>query len=237
MTAAVLSLAAVAVVSVAVWALEPHAPVVSLGVLYLFAVLPVAALWGLPFAIPVSIVSMLAFNWLFLPPTHTFRLADSENWVALAVYLVTAISVSALSDRARRRTEEAEERRREASAADTSSLLLIRHRRPSRATDNIAMFTARHARRQHTVWIELDHRYTSSPILCTRFPRRPPRQSLLPTLQRRPEVSRSSSLSSPLERAMDEARASEEQPPRGGRGRGATPQRRCQDGSAALGQP
>ena len=104
-------------VSVAVWALEPHAPVVSLGVLYLFAVLPVAVLWGLPFAIPVSIVSMLAFNWLFLPPTHTLRLADSENWVALAVYLVTAISVSALSDRARRRTEEAEERRREAERA------------------------------------------------------------------------------------------------------------------------
>jgi hypothetical protein len=58
-------------------------PIVSLGVLYLFAVLPVAALWGLPFAIPVSIVSMLAFNWLFLPPTHTLRFADSENWVAL----------------------------------------------------------------------------------------------------------------------------------------------------------
>ncbi len=101
------------------------APVLSLGVLYLFAVLPVAAIWGLPFAIPVSIVSMLAFNWLFLPPTHTLRLADSENWVALAVYLVTAISVSGLSARARRRAEEAEQRRREATlAADVSSLLL-----------------------------------------------------------------------------------------------------------------
>ena len=82
----------------AVFALEPIAPVLSLGVLYLFAVLPVAALWGLPYAIPVSVVSMLAFNCLFLPPTHTLRLADSENWVALAVYLVTAISVSELSD-------------------------------------------------------------------------------------------------------------------------------------------
>ena len=82
--------------------------------LYLFAVLPVAAIWGLPFAIPVSIVSMLAFNWFFLPPKHTFRLADSENWVALAVYLVTAISVSALAAaRAGGRTE-AEQRRREA---------------------------------------------------------------------------------------------------------------------------
>jgi K+-sensing histidine kinase KdpD len=117
LAAALASLGAVAVVSIAIWALEPLAPVLSLGVLYLFAVLPVAALWGLPFAIPVSIVSMLAFNWLFLPPTHTLRLADSENWVALAVYLVTAISVSALSARARRRTEEAEERRREAERA------------------------------------------------------------------------------------------------------------------------
>jgi K+-sensing histidine kinase KdpD len=117
LAAAILSLGAVAVVSVAIWALQPLAPVLSLGVLYLFAVLPVAALWGLPFAIPVSIVSMLAFNWLFLPPTHTLRLADSENWVALAVYLVTAISVSALSARARRRTEEAEERRSEAERA------------------------------------------------------------------------------------------------------------------------
>jgi K+-sensing histidine kinase KdpD len=117
LAAALLSLGAVALVSIAIRALEPLAPVLSLGVLYLFAVLPVAALWGLPFAIPVSIVSMLTFNWLFLPPTHTFRLADSENWVALAVYLVTAISVSALSDRARRRTEEAEQRRREAERA------------------------------------------------------------------------------------------------------------------------
>jgi len=117
LVAALLSLGAVAIVSVAVWALEPIAPVLSLGVLYLFAVLPVAALWGLPFAIPVSIVSMLVFNWLFLPPTHTLRLEDSENWVALAVYLVTAISVSTLSDRARRRAEEADERRREAERA------------------------------------------------------------------------------------------------------------------------
>lgn len=125
MVGGLLSLGAVALVSVAVWLLEPLAPVLSLGVLYLFAVLPVAAIWGLPFAVPVSIVSMLVFNWLFLPPTHTLRLADSSNWVALVVYLVTAISVSDLSARARRRASEAEQRRREALlAADVSAVLL-----------------------------------------------------------------------------------------------------------------
>lgn len=109
-----MSLVAVALVTGAVYALEPVAPVLSLGVLYLFAVLPVAAVWGLPFAVLVSVVSMLAFNFLFLPPTHTLRLSDSENWVALAVYLITAISVSGLAARARRRAAEAEQHAREA---------------------------------------------------------------------------------------------------------------------------
>jgi K+-sensing histidine kinase KdpD len=114
LTASVVSLVAVALVTGAIFALKTVAPVLSLGVLYLFAVLPVAALWGLPFGVFVSVVSMLAFNFLFLPPTHTFRLADSENWVALAVYLVTAISVSGLAARARRRAEEAEQHARDA---------------------------------------------------------------------------------------------------------------------------
>jgi two-component system sensor histidine kinase KdpD len=95
--AALLSLAAVAVVTGVIFALKPVAPVLSLGVLYLFAVLPVAVLWGLPYAVGVSVVSMLAFNFFFLPPTHTLQLHDSENWVALAVYLVTALAVSQLA--------------------------------------------------------------------------------------------------------------------------------------------
>jgi two-component system sensor histidine kinase KdpD len=118
--AGLLSLGAVVLVTGAIYALKPMAPVLSLGVLYLFAVLPVAALWGLPLAALVSIVSMLTFNFLFLPPVHTFRLTDSENWVALAVYLVTAISVSELAARARRRAAEAERLAR--AAAETEAL-------------------------------------------------------------------------------------------------------------------
>jgi two-component system, OmpR family, sensor histidine kinase KdpD len=119
------SAGAVVVVTGAVYALEPVAPVLSLGVLYLFAVLPIAAFFGLRFAVVVSVVSMLTFNYLFLPPRHTFHLAESEDWVALAVYLVVAVSVSALAARARRRAAEAEQQRREASfAAEVSALLL-----------------------------------------------------------------------------------------------------------------
>src|SRR6266511_2882282 len=119
------SVAAVALVTGAIFALEPIAPVLSLGVLYVFAVLPVAVFWGLSYALPVSIASMLAFNWFFLPPRHTFRLSDGENWVALAVYLVTAVVVSALASRSRRREAEAARRAREASLiADVAGTLL-----------------------------------------------------------------------------------------------------------------
>ena len=94
------SVAVVALVTGAIFALDSFAPVLSLGVLYVFAVLVVAVLFGLAYAIPVSIASMLAFNWFFLPPRHTFTLQDSENWVALVVYLFTAVIVSVLAARA-----------------------------------------------------------------------------------------------------------------------------------------
>ena len=124
-TAVLCSAAAVAIVTGAIFALDSIAPVLSLGVLYVFAVLPIAVLFGLAYALPVSIASMLAFNWFFLPPKHTFTLADSENWVALAVYLVTAAVVSGLAARSRRREAEAERRAREAALlADLAGSLL-----------------------------------------------------------------------------------------------------------------
>ena len=106
------SAVAVAGVTALIFGLRTFTPVLSLGVLYVFAVLPVAVSWGLAYAIPVSVASMLAFNFFFLPPVHTFTLRDSENWFALAVYLVTGVVVSDLAARARRRALEAEERER-----------------------------------------------------------------------------------------------------------------------------
>ncbi len=109
----------------AIGLLKSFVPVLSLGVLYVFAVLPMAVGFGLAYAVGVSIASMLAFNWFFLPPVHTFTLSDSRNWFALAVYLVTAVVVSGLAARARRRATEAEQREVEtALLADVATSLL-----------------------------------------------------------------------------------------------------------------
>ena len=108
---------AVAVVAGAIALFDNWVPVLSLGVLFVFAVLPIAVFWGTPYAVLVAVASMLTFNFFFLPPVYTFNLADGRNWFALAVYLTTAIVVGALASRARRQTAEA------ASASESRLLL------------------------------------------------------------------------------------------------------------------
>src|SRR5438477_12703946 len=127
--AALASAGAVSLVTGAIAVARPYVPVLSLGVLYVFAVLPVAVAWGLAYAIPVSVASMLAFNFFFLPPTHTFALRDNANWVALGVYVATAVAVSELATRSRRRARDAEQREREATflAEASASLLEAEH--------------------------------------------------------------------------------------------------------------
>jgi two-component system sensor histidine kinase KdpD len=143
--------AAVAAVTGVVYALDDVAPVVSLGALYLFAVLPVAVLWGLPYAVATSVLSMLVFNFLFLPPLYTFTLADSQNWVALAIYLVTAVVVSELASRLRQRAADAEQREREEAILAELATAFLTGRDVTSELDSIAerageVLGAEHAR-------------------------------------------------------------------------------------------
>jgi K+-sensing histidine kinase KdpD len=128
-TGVLLSGIAVALVTAAIFALRPIAPVLSLGVLYVVAVVAVAVLYGLAYAIPVSIASMLTFNFLFLPPVHTLALHDSGNWVALAVYIAVAVVVSELATRSRRLAREAVEAEtlRQSDAVKTAVLRSVSH--------------------------------------------------------------------------------------------------------------
>ena len=119
------SLAAVAVATGLVYALRPIAPTLSLGVVYTLAVLATAVLFGLGYAIAVAVVSMLTFNFLFLPPVHTFALSDGQNWTALVVYLVTAVVASELATAARRRAALAEQREREAELLSDAAATLL----------------------------------------------------------------------------------------------------------------
>jgi two-component system sensor histidine kinase KdpD len=137
------SIAALALVTASIYLFREVVPVLSLGALYLFAVLPVAVLWGRAYAVFVAIASMLAFNFFFLPPHHTFRLDERSNWLALAVYLVTGIVVSELATRARERAAEAEQREREEAFLAELSIALLQGERLRRDADAISEAVAR----------------------------------------------------------------------------------------------
>ncbi|MFN0111465.1 MAG: DUF4118 domain-containing protein [Blastocatellia bacterium] len=79
----------------------------------LLVVLFSATGWGSRPALVAAILGVLCFNFFFLPPVHTFTIADPQNWIALAAFLITAVTAGQLSARAKRRAEEAEAGRRE----------------------------------------------------------------------------------------------------------------------------
>ena len=73
-----------------------------------------------------ALASALAFNYFHIPPTGRFTIADSENWVALVVFLIVAVIGSSVAQVARSRATEAEQRRREADLAAEMARLLLR---------------------------------------------------------------------------------------------------------------
>jgi two-component system sensor histidine kinase KdpD len=80
---------------------------------FLLVVLFAATRWGSRPAMVASLLGVTCFNFFFLPPVHTFNIANPQNWVALTAFLITAITAGELSARAKRRAEEAEAGRRE----------------------------------------------------------------------------------------------------------------------------
>jgi two-component system, OmpR family, sensor histidine kinase KdpD len=83
------------------------------GFIYLLVVLFTAARWGLLESTYASIVSVLLFNFFFLPPIGTLTIADPQNWIALLAFLATSVTASQLSDTVRRQALQATGRQRE----------------------------------------------------------------------------------------------------------------------------
>jgi len=93
--------------------LGTHINATTVALALLLDVLFIATRWGSVPALVASVLAMLCFNFFFLPPFGTFSISAPDNWIALAAFLITAITAGQLSARAKRRAEEAEAGRRE----------------------------------------------------------------------------------------------------------------------------
>jgi len=88
----------------------------NISMLFLAAVLFSAMRYGLWPSLYTSLVSLLAYNVLFLPPLFTLTIADPSNVVALFFFLVVAIFTSQLAARVRLEAK-ASKRRADSTAA------------------------------------------------------------------------------------------------------------------------
>lgn len=109
-----LALAAVAAVTVLVGLVLERTRTGNLSMLYLFAVLTSAVLFGRGPAIAASVAAFLSYDFFFVEPVHHFTIADPAEYVALMLFLVTAVVTGTLAALQRDRAREAEARRGEA---------------------------------------------------------------------------------------------------------------------------
>jgi two-component system sensor histidine kinase KdpD len=119
-----LALTSVGVVTLVISLLDRPIRIVDNPMLYLIAVLLTATSFGSGPAVCASLASFVAFDWFFVAPRYTLAVADSEEWTALLLFLLTAIVTGQLAAGQRARAREAAQHEREATVlADVIRLL------------------------------------------------------------------------------------------------------------------
>src|SRR5579859_6358670 len=96
-----ISVGSIALTTVLLIQLQEGLQPATVALLYLLIVIVMATTRGLGPAITAAVLAFLAINFFFVPPLHTFAVANPQDLIRLVVFLVVAISTSSLAARAR----------------------------------------------------------------------------------------------------------------------------------------
>src|SRR6266700_5147643 len=78
-----------------VFHLSPVIPNIS--IVYLLVVLALATTRGRYAALVAAVVAFVSFDFFLVPPFYSFTISRGEEWIALFVFLVTALIASQLA--------------------------------------------------------------------------------------------------------------------------------------------
>src|SRR6266516_1184268 len=109
----ILAVVGALLVTVVIYMFQLYPRIPNISLLYLLLVLALASTRGLYAAIVASVVAFLSFDFFLVPPFYTFTIAKFDEWLALFVFLVTAIIAGQLASALRQRAEQARRREQE----------------------------------------------------------------------------------------------------------------------------
>ena len=87
-----------------------HLKLPNLSMIFLAAVLACAVSFGVSSAIVAAFLSFLAYNFFFIPPLHTFTIAEPHELFALLIFLLVAVLTGGLAGRVREEASNARQR-------------------------------------------------------------------------------------------------------------------------------
>jgi two-component system, OmpR family, sensor histidine kinase KdpD len=130
---------ALTVVTVAMLGVRDALDGAHVALAYLLVVLGASASGGRMLGLTLSVVAFACFNFFFVPPYHTFAVAQPQEWLVLAAFLVTSAVAAQLLARAQDQTIAARER---AAEVDRLSALGAETLNAGRAEDALEAIAA-----------------------------------------------------------------------------------------------
>jgi two-component system sensor histidine kinase KdpD len=110
------AIALVGLVTAVCFLLRPYLQTTDVAMLYLLAVVAAASWYRLGAALLASVLSIAAFDWVFVPPYYTFNVHNAAYFLTFGVMLAVAVVMSRLTARLRAQVDEARERERRTAA-------------------------------------------------------------------------------------------------------------------------
>jgi two-component system sensor histidine kinase KdpD len=105
-----LSIGNVALFSFIAALMHPHFTLVDLAMVYLLGIMLTASRLSRGPSLLATLLSVAAFNFLFIPPLYTFTVEDARYFVTFAVMFTVALVISRLTWRVREQAEKAHQR-------------------------------------------------------------------------------------------------------------------------------
>ncbi len=131
------------VVTAIIYIFHLYPTIPNISIVYLLVILALATMRGRYAALVAAVVAFLSFDFFLVPPFYSFTISRGEEWIALFVFLATALITSQLATVTRQSVEQARLREQEARILYETGRVINSTDRLDEQLDSIALALVR----------------------------------------------------------------------------------------------